>query len=185
VPLPTFLATYLPAYFGPGWDDVLVGMLSAESERETVEALRAELSVNGRFNEPVAVESDDKVADGMHRIVASILAGATHISVTDADVPATPAERVEVRFTADLSPELATKYDSATWFAAAHLRSFPLEGRWTETASMVSTDGVVSGSWFCPHGLADKLAATLVARAARFGAALTVLSATAAIDHDD
>ena len=179
VPIDFFLARIAPAYGDGSWWAAMAAMLADPDELELLCHLGAVLEGGGAFHEPVVV-CDGRVSNGMHRVVASILAGAATVPVTADPLP-WPGPWTEVTFTVTRGTDEDDDFFDITWGA---LRSFPLCGAWVETDAFGGSAEVVTGVWECPAELTDALPAELARRAALRGLTLTIRSART-VNHFD
>lgn len=166
VPLADFLAQVRPLYGGPDWSDVVRSMLADPDERERVTTL-ASIAGAG-FRQPVIVDDEDRdVANGMHRVVASVVAGATHVDVTDRySAIARPQLRIEFALDLPAGRPYADVFEAASSF----LWSFPVGADWAETDCLYNADPLIGGYWYWPVDRAGEIVAAMVARAAARGA---------------
>lgn len=83
MPLADFLERFEPGY-GEDWPSAVDGLVFDPDDAEIITHLVSELAERG-FDEPPQVEHEPvpRVVNGMHRIVAHILSGASTIEVTD------------------------------------------------------------------------------------------------------
>lgn len=179
VPIDFFLARIAPAYGEGSWWAAMAAMLADPDELELLCHLGSVLEGGGAFHESVVV-CDGRVCNGMHRVVASILAGAATVPVT-AEVLPRPGPWVEVTFTVTSRREDADLFD----ITAGALRSFPLGGAWVETDVLGGCAGVLTGVWECPAELTGALPTELVRRAAFRGLTLTIRSARTVGNFDE
>ncbi|MGY1753840.1 hypothetical protein [Blastococcus sp. SYSU D01042] len=170
VPLADFLAQVRPAYGGPDWDDVVRSVLADADERERVGTLAA--LVPGGFRQPVIVDDEDRaLRNGMHRVVATILAGGSHLDVTDR-YSTVDRPQLRVEFALELPP--AHPYEDVHEAASSFLWSFPVGEEWAETDCMYDADPLIGGYWYWPADRTEDLVAAMTARAAARGAGLRV-----------
>lgn len=176
VPLADVLAHVHPAY-GDTWDGaraMLDGGCPCESE--TVQRLIGDLTTSGAFREPVRIYVPDgtdpedtlSIGNGMHRTIATWLAGHTHINVTsragkDEDV---------ARIVFTLAPiEGRTQVggcgcdDDDFWpskaeaFGFSWLRSVRVDAdTWAESDHMGQRNGAFTGHYYVPE---DRISALL------------------------
>lgn len=123
------------------------------------------------------------VRNGMHRLAACVLAGASHVLVAlrpspevadwgDASDPPLVLVRARVHVV-DTDTDVVQ-------FAAEWLRSFRLtEGAWVETDGTNADGDECEWLFHCPHDQKDALAGALVRRAAEHGAMLNVVETAA------
>lgn len=130
MPLVDFLERFEPGY-GHDWPSAIDGLLFDPDDAEIITALVAELTGRG-FDQPPQVEYDPepRVVNGMHRIVAHIVAGVDLIEVTDDPGP-------EVGWVVDL--KVATTDRDTLMDVMAGRKSFRLdEDHWVEQVSLHS-----------------------------------------------
>ncbi len=170
VPLIDFLAQVRPAYNGPGWDTVLRAMSDDPDEAERVATLA--IAAGSGFRQPIILDRDDReVVNGMHRVVATIVAGTAHVDVTDRYADIT-REQLRIEFELNLPP--AHPYDDMADAAVALLWSFPVGEDWAETDCIYGNGPLIGGYWYWPAARADELVAAMTARAATRGATMRV-----------
>ncbi|TWG12354.1 hypothetical protein FHX34_105221 [Actinoplanes teichomyceticus] len=175
------LATYRPAFGGPGWKRAIRGLLADPGSAQRVELLRVELVRHGGFAEPIVVEpARREILDGMHRIAAAVLSEHDTLEVADSYADLPDRRRVQVVLGAGTAV--------GSWAVdrvAGALRSFPFAGGWTTCAGLFPGEREIVGWWHCPAGRDEALGAELIGRAARAGVRLTLGPITAIDDSDD
>lgn len=206
VALDQVLRHSLPAYGGDTWSQALSELCLSPGELELVERLAAELAVRlaadpaATFDFPVVLQFTDPsdwdaqdeatygprptlptVRNGMHRLAAYVLAGASHVLVALRPSPEVPdwgdpsdPPLVLVR------ARLHVVDSDVLEFSTEWLRSFRLaDDVWVETDGTNVDGDVCEWLFHCPHDQKDALAGALVRRAAEHGAMLDVVEATA------
>lgn len=172
VPTQVFLERYAPAYpEGVTWTEAIASLLASDADADVVTSLRADLRAWGRFRNPVRVDTDElEVADGMHRVAATVLESMVSIRVAPAGFVSDDAQvdleyRIVIK---DKTGMTAPTWDEFSMDAAfGWLRSLPLGDRWATCPSMGFGDGTLSGTWFTPTHLLGSLPAALEDRARR------------------
>lgn len=180
VPLSAVLTHMSPAY-GDSWEKVLPELWSSDPDAAVVEELARELLADGRFRFPIHVDVEDgRVANGMHRVAATVLAGHDTIEVTD--VPAASHEEC-----VHLVMQIAAVPDDldALTDALDRLRSFPLADTWVESDVYGLFGDVLDTEYYCPHRLAGALVDHLTAGLASVGARAEEVAVTPTSIHDE
>lgn len=172
-----FRAQVAPAY-GDTWDQAIGDLCADPGERAVIDELRAALDRDGRFRDPVVVETDDdgtlRVANGMHRVTASVLAGRPVRWRFGWPAVHEQAEAVDVTFDVPGGLDDDT-FDELTGV----LRSFALdEDTWVETDSFSGHRNELSSSWYCPHDRSGDLVDALLARGAHHHLSVTSTTTT-------
>lgn len=192
--LSELLATYSSVYPESGkWEETVELLLNDPVERATVEDLLEELSVHGTWREPILLDPGDEeypptVANGTHRVVASILHGLETVPVSHTTAPATPAEdspettsyswlESEIRFAEPLSEELVDQLFGV-------LRSFRVDGNHWLTSAMLSADTAHARSSWATTALAPEAITAAVARRLEAHGIQTVSISTQLV-HDE
>ncbi|SDE70174.1 hypothetical protein SAMN05660485_01588 [Blastococcus fimeti] len=169
VPIGDLLARVQPAYGSADWADHRRRMLDDPDERERVTTLAAIAA--GGFRQPVILDTEDgRIANGMHRIVASIVAGLPHVDVTDRY---SEIERPQLRIEFALGVPPEHRFGDAHDAADSLLWSFPVGDEWAETDTLYNADPLLGGYWYWPADRADELVAEMTSRAAVHGLTFT------------
>jgi len=181
LPLIELTARYKPAHGDLPWTELVDYFRNYPDEWETVTTLAAVLERGERFREPIRLDAADlRVANGMHRIAASLLTSATDIDVTFEDPVSVPEDYVIVELRAWLNNAMVEDYEDTFDFVTSHLRSFPIGDHWAETDDISCVSGVVRAKWWCRGVTPDELVAALIQRARLRDVPLTILSAETA-----
>lgn len=170
MPLAELLELVGPAYGGESWEAALDLLAEDPVEAATVDALRDELRAAGRFEAPVVIDrAGGIVANGMHRIAASVAEGAARIAVTEDYGAERDEDWVEISFTV-----AGARSDETDDLVVSALRSFTADGHWTETNAMGSVGNIFTGDWHWPGRDEAVLGEALIARARAWGLEITV-----------
>lgn len=142
--------TYVPVYPSGGvWADTVAYLTSNSAENEIVNELIRQYRQDGRWREPITLESLDyseddeplRVCDGTHRVAAAILMGVESVWVQDYD-PGKHEFDPEAPWTTATTIITSTGLHSQlveSWYDI--LRSFPLDDDTWVTASVMTGSG--------------------------------------------
>lgn len=173
IPLVGLLAHTRPAYGGRTWPAAVSNMMADEVFSKVVHDLLADMDADVPIREPVSVQRrrGQRICNGMHRIVAHVLAGRSTILASTADSSA-PLEVVEMqatlvgRTTAAQATLAGVDYVMDAWMP---MMSMPVGQVWAEPAYMSSVNGNATIAWYVPHAAVDCLVSAVRDRASDSG----------------
>lgn len=137
-PLARILAVQ-PAWGGTCWDQVVAAAMDDPADARVVEVLAEALDRQGQFREPVRVDVDEvsgveRIGNGMHRVVAHIVACNDQVKVTRSEPEIVAAWYVRLLLPAQFVDEafevvsgLSLPVDDETWLEKCGCDLFGLE----------------------------------------------------------
>jgi hypothetical protein len=179
-PLSRFLID-IATPLGTSWRTEIAKLISDPIEFATITTLGQQLAADGAFLEPVVVDTQTGVIqNGMHRVTAAVLAGASTITVTDEFI-CDYSEIIEAVFTLQADSPTEDEVDDV----CAIIRSFQCTDHWVTTDVIsVRASHHFSTAYYCHSEHANSLADDLMARTASYGYVITRPTVTA-YDLDD
>lgn len=177
VPLTGLLAHTRPAYGGRTWAGAISTLMTYPDWARIVTDLIEDITDGRPMQEPVRVarRRGQRVLNGMHRIAAHAIAGATSIKATSAQDP-TVLEIVELQLrlvpVTDAARAFLQNPDGGLCEALMLLRSLRAGEVWASADGIGTSGGIGSCAYYVPHAHRDELVRAVTARAAELGYAV-------------